>query len=112
MRRFIWAALAAVFCFSGARAQTTEALLDSVQHRAFGYFWSEVNTSTGLIKDRNTSGSPCSIASEGFGLSAICVGIDHGWITREAGRDRVLTALQTFWNAPQDTRVSTTTSST
>ena len=42
-----------------------------------------------------------SIASVGFGLSAICVGIDRGWVTHTAGRDRVRTTLQTFWNGPQ-----------
>src|SRR5262249_8175603 len=40
-------------------------------------------------------------ASLGFGLSAICVGIDHGWVTRSAGQVRVLTALQTLWNGAQ-----------
>src|SRR5439155_13574010 len=84
-----------------AHAQTTEALLDSVQHRAFEYFWDEANLSNGLVRDRSTSGSPCSIAAVGFGLSALCIGIDHGWITRDQGRDRVRTTLETFWNYPQ-----------
>jgi hypothetical protein len=84
-----------------ARAQTEEALLDTLQHRAFGFFWSEANAANGLIRDRSQGGSPSSIASVGFGLSSICVGIDRGWVTREAGRDRVLTTLQTFWTRPQ-----------
>jgi len=82
-------------------AITTEALLDSLQHTASDFFWNEANPSNGLIKDRNTSGSPCSIASVGFGLTAICIGIDHGWVSREVGRDRVLTTLQTLWTTPQ-----------
>ena len=89
------------FGVSGAGAITTEALLDSLQHTAFDFFWNEANPTNGLIKDRNTSGSPCSIASVGFGLTAICIGIDHGWVSREAGRDRVLTTLQTLWTTPQ-----------
>ena len=84
-----------------AQALTTPALLDSIQHTAFSYFWNEANPANGLIKDRSTDTSPCSIAAVGFGLSAICIGIDHGWITREEGRDRVLTTLETFWNGPQ-----------
>ncbi len=84
-----------------AYGETTAALLDTLQHASFDYFWYEANPANGLIKDRSTSGSPCSIAATGFGLSAICVGIDHGWVTRAAGRDRVLTTLQTFWTEPQ-----------
>jgi hypothetical protein len=50
----------------------------------------------------------CSIASTGFGLSAICIGIDHGWVTRTQGRDRIQTALNTFLNGPQGTAPSGT----
>ncbi len=113
MRRHHGAAIAIALAVSAAaaapaRAQSTEALLDTLQHRSFQYFWDEANPSNGLIKDRSTPGSPCSIAAVGFGLSALCVGIDHGWITREAGRDRVLTTLETFWNGPQGTAASGT----
>lgn len=88
------------------QAVTTEALLDTLQHTAFDYFWTEANPANGLIKDRSTSGSPCSIAAVGFGLSAICAGIDHGWVGRDAGRARVLTTLSTFWNGPQGSQTS------
>lgn len=102
----------AVLCLAGvvlllgsvappARALTTPALLDSLQHGAFRFFWNEANPANGLIKDRSTPTSPASIASVGFGLSAICIGVDHGWVTREAARERVLTTLETFWNGPQ-----------
>jgi hypothetical protein len=86
----------------GAQAQiSTEALLDTLQHTAFAFFWNEANPANGLIKDRSASGAPCSIASVGFGLSAICIGVDHGWVSRQAARDRVLITLQTFWRGPQ-----------
>ena len=91
-----------------ARALTTPALLDTLQHTGFNYFWNEANASNGLIKDRSTSTSPCSIASVGFGLSAICIASDHGWITRTQARSRVLTTLQTFWNGPQGPAISGT----
>jgi hypothetical protein len=84
-----------------ANALTTEALLDTLQHTAFDFFWNEANPANGLIKDRSASWSPCSIAALGFGFSAICVGIDRGWVTREAGRERILTALETLWTTPQ-----------
>ena len=94
------------FVASFASAQmTTEALLDTIQHTAFDFFWNEANASTGLIRDRakvtGTSTAPCSIASLGFGLTAISIGVDHGWIHREAAKDRVLTTLKTLWYAPQ-----------
>ena len=91
-----------------ARAIETPVLLEELQRRGFDYFWNEANPVNGLIKDRSTPGSPCSIASTGFGLSAICIGIDHGWVTREVGRDRVLTTLNTFWNGPQGNATSGT----
>jgi hypothetical protein len=84
-----------------ARALTTEQLLDELQHRGFLYFWNEANAANGLVKDRSTSGSPSSIAAVGFGLSAICIGIDHGWVTRNDGRARIITTLETFWNGAQ-----------
>jgi len=108
MIRIICALLLAVTGASSARALTTEALVDSLQHTAFNYFWNEANPSNGMIKDRSTPGSPCSIASTGFGLSAICVGIDHGWVSRTDGRARILAALSTFWTQPQGSGASGT----
>jgi hypothetical protein len=91
-----------------ARAQTTDAVLDTLQHTAFNYFWNEANPANGLIKDRSTAGSPASIAAVGFGLSAICIGSDHGWVSRASASSRVLTTLQTFWNGPQSNAPSGT----
>jgi hypothetical protein len=100
-----WVALLA----APARAQISDGdLLDNVQHAAFNYFWNEANPTLGLIKDRNTSGSPCSIAAVGFGLSAICVGVDHGWVTRDSARTRVYNTLHTFYTWPQGTAASGT----
>jgi hypothetical protein len=92
-----------------ARAQLSDGeILDNVQHAAFNYFWNEANPTLGLIKDRSTAGSPCSIASVGFGLSAICVGVDHGWVTRDDARTRVYHTLHTFYTWPQGTATSGT----
>jgi hypothetical protein len=93
---------------STASAQTTAAILDSVQRTAFQYFWYQANPANGLVRDRSTSGSPASIAAVGFGLSSICVAVDHGWVTRADARTRVLTTLQTFWNGPQGSASSGT----
>lgn len=91
-----------ILCASAStHSQTDDQLLDTLQHTAFNFFWNQVNTTNGLVRDRDTYTSPASIASTGFGLSAICTAIDHGWITRDAGRNRILTALRTFWLGPQ-----------
>jgi hypothetical protein len=80
-----------------------DSLLNTVQKLAFDFFWNEANPNNGLIKDRSSQSSGCSIASVGFGLTAICIGIDHAWISLEQGRNRVLTTLRTFWNGSQGT---------
>lgn len=73
-----------------------EALLEAVARRTFDYFWFEANPANGLVRDRSTGGSPSSIAAVGFGLSAIPIAVERGWITREEGYDRALTTLNTF----------------
>jgi len=75
-----------------------DALLDAVARATFDFFWYEANPDTGLIKDRSTPSSAASIASVGFGLAAIPIGIERGWISRDEGYARALTTLQTFAN--------------
>jgi hypothetical protein len=75
--------------------------LDYVQHTCFYYFWYTANPANGLVPDRSTPGSACSIAAVGFGLTAIGIAADHGWITRSQAVARVLTTLNTFWEGPQ-----------
>jgi len=74
--------------------------LEYVQETAFDYFWYAANPANGLVPDRSSS-SPCSIAAVGFGLTAIGIGIDHGWISRTQGVTRVLATMNTFRNGPQ-----------
>lgn len=105
MAAFAWypgaAALADPAAPSAGRSLTTAALLDSLQRTGFLYFWEQANPVNGLIRDRSQNWSPCSIAAQGFGISAICIGIDHGWVSREAGRDRIMLGMQTLWDGPQ-----------
>jgi hypothetical protein len=103
MRRILLLALLLVATIA-PRAHAIEegALLDSLQYRGFLYFWEQANPANGMIKDRSTASSPASIAAVGFGLSSICIGADHGWVTRSDARQRVLTTLNTFWTGPQD----------
>jgi hypothetical protein len=80
---------------------TDEAFVDLIQRTAFDYMWYEANAANGLIRDRSTPQSPSSVAAVGFGLSSLCIGVERGWVSREAGVERVLTTLRTFWEKPQ-----------
>lgn len=86
----------------GPRAfRSDDDFLEYVQATAFDYFWYEANPRNGLIRDRTQPWSAASIAAMGFGLTAIGIGIDHGWITREQGRERVWRTLRTLVDTPQ-----------
>lgn len=85
--------------------------LDFIQKRHFWLFWetgnSYYNLNNGLFSDRYnnwegrwSAGSldHASIAAVGFGLSAICIGQSHGWVSYGDAYQRVLKTLQTFYN--------------
>jgi len=78
-----------------------EALLDDLQERTFRYFWDTANPQNGLIPDRHPTPSFSSIAGVGFGLAAYGIGVERGYVTREAARGRTLTTLRFFLAAPQ-----------
>src|SRR5437763_6526018 len=88
--------------------QSDAEFLELLQRKAFDYFWLEANPKNGLISDRSRTNSYCSIAAVGFGLTAIGIGVDHGWITREQGRTRVRATLRVFWEKPQGTNLADT----
>jgi hypothetical protein len=105
MRRTLALLLLTLTIAGPAAAQTTAALLDTLQHSAFNFFWNEANPTNGLIRDRNNGSTLASIASVGFGLSAIPIGVDHGWITRAttsstSTRPRATTRM---WSCPRST---------
>ena len=76
-------------------------LIDRVQRRAFDYFWDGFDPSTGLIADADQR-RRTSIATSGFGLSAYCIGVDRGWVTRQEAYDRVLVTLNSYFKDPGD----------
>ena len=79
-------------------AMDDETLLNAVARETFDFFWHEASPNTGLILDRNAPNAAASIASVGFGLAAIPVAIERGWITHEAGYERARLAISTFVN--------------
>ncbi len=64
-------------------------LLDLVQYQTFKYFWDFAHPESGLIRERNTSGNLVTIGGSGFGVMAILVGIERGFITRKQGVNRL-----------------------
>jgi hypothetical protein len=90
---------------TSVRTDVSQVIMDE-HELGFGFFWDLANTNLespgyGLIPDRfnthtGTKGSVSSIASVGFGLSTIPVGIEAGWITREEGEQRAYHTLLTL----------------
>ncbi|HCD41405.1 MAG: glucoamylase family protein [Bacillota bacterium] len=70
-----------------------EELLSTISKKSFDYFWHEANPENGFIPHSDSEDSPCSIKAVGLGLSAIPVGIERKWISREEGYERCLTTL-------------------
>lgn len=76
-------------------------LFDDIEARTFRYFWDTADPATGLVPDRYPTPSFASIAAVGFALTAYPIGVERGYVTREAARERVLTTLRFFHSAPQ-----------
>ena len=75
--------------------------LSDLEERTFRFFWETANPTNGLIPDRYPTPSFSSIAAVGFGLTAYPIGVERGYVTREAAQQRVLTTLRFLRDAPQ-----------
>ena len=71
-----------------------ERLLDEIQRGCFEFLWQEVGNPAPLVKDRLTNDKVSSLAGVGFQLSAIPIGVQRGWITRDQGEQRALGILR------------------
>jgi len=76
-------------------------MLDSIQHKTFLYFMSELSPDKGIVKDRTTLDSPSSIAATGFGIPAFAVGAERKWITRKQAAEITLKIMKFFMNSVQ-----------
>lgn len=81
---------------------TYEKFLDLLERRAFRYFWEYADADTGLILERASTRDVGSIASVGFGLTALCAAKQRGWVTEQAATDRVRKTLNSFYDDPSD----------
>lgn len=79
--------------------------LDMIERATFRYFWQGAHPTSGLIRERTSSGDICASGGTGFGLMAVPVGIERGYVTRAEGVARVLQMLtflstaESYWGA-------------
>ena len=81
------------------------AFVEDLSRRSFRFFWENADPDTGLVRDRaRTDGSPhnasqrdiASIASTGFGLTALCIAAERRWIKPAEAREHVRRTLRFF----------------
>jgi len=69
--------------------KSDEEILELESKACFDFFWQEANAGEGsdgygLIRDRAPNNpNVASIASVGFGLSAIVIGAERGWVSKQ-----------------------------
>lgn len=71
---------------------TDTEFLDMTQRATFRYFWDWADPNSGIARERwqpNESDVTNTIGGGGFGVMAIIVGIERGFITRDQGADRM-----------------------
>jgi len=73
------------------------ALLEALQRQTFGFFWEGAHAASGLARDRHpfTAARADLIATggSGFGLMALVVAVERGWISRTAALERLGRAI-------------------
>jgi hypothetical protein len=76
--------------------------LNDVEHASFLFFWEQASPKTGMVKDRcnvhnETRNVASSIAATGFGLTALCIGAQRGFISTSAALERLFATLRFLW---------------
>lgn len=84
-------------------------IIELEARKSFDFFWKEVSLSDkgyGLIRDNTskaeTHKTVASVASVGFGLAAIVIGAERGWVDHKEAENRALGTLKTlYYNVEQ-----------
>ena len=84
-----------------------EQLLQEVQRRAVRFFWEKADPGTGLINDRaNNFGDDnyivASNAATGYGLAALPIGVENGWLRPDEAAIRARTTLRFLLTMPNE----------
>lgn len=87
----------------GSLSPQDDAFLHQLEQASFLFFWEQGNPLTGLIKDRcnvraKDTSVAASIASTGFGLTAICIAEMRGFVSYADARLRVVHTLSFLWH--------------
>jgi len=83
-------------------SQEDDQLLEEMEKANFQFFWEQAHPQTGLIKDRcnvraTDHSTVASIAATGFGLTALCIGEQRGYVSASDARERVIKTLRFLW---------------
>src|ERR1041385_2069456 len=82
-----------------------DAFLEDLSRRSFQFFWDASDPNTGITREHmNCDGSPYraevrdigSTGATGFGVTALCIGAEHGWVPRDKARQRALNTLRYY----------------
>ncbi|MEG1684411.1 MAG: glucoamylase family protein [Bacteroides sp.] len=111
MKRFNYLSLALMFLFvglCGCKGENTKLnedvsfipdedyrkdreLLEKLQRETFEYMWFNAHPTSGMVYERNTGvDTPVTVGGTGFGIAAIVVAVQNGWITRDEALQRLL----------------------
>lgn len=76
--------------------------LDDLQRANFQFFWDQGSPNTGMVKDRcdvrnGRRELAASIAATGFGLTALCIGDQRGFVPKGAALERLFATLRFLW---------------
>lgn len=76
-------------------------LLDKVQYQTFRYFWAKGHPVSGLAPERNATPNTVTIGGSGFGVMAMIVAMERGFISRSAGMNRLDTITDFLLNTAE-----------
>lgn len=66
-------------------------LVTSIQEATFRYFWDYAHPDCGMTLERYYSARDgCAVGGTGFGVLAVMIGAERGFVTREAAAERIL----------------------
>jgi hypothetical protein len=84
------------------RAMTDDELLTMLQEECFHYYWDQAGTRSGMARE-NIPGNDRIVATgaSGFGILALVVGVDRGFISRQQGADRLAKIVTFLEKAPR-----------
>lgn len=88
----------------GSLSAEDDAFLDELERASILFFWEQADSSSGQIRDRavvngvNETRPVASIASTGFGLTALIIAHKRGYLDAKQVEARIETTLNFIWN--------------